>query len=86
VAAALAGGRPGPAALDVSDVEPLPPGASGLVGRENVVATPHVGFVTREELDLQFSVIFEQVHAFAAGEPTHVVDPDVLGHRRAVAG
>jgi D-3-phosphoglycerate dehydrogenase len=83
--AALDAGRPGAAAVDVFDEEPLPPGGSGLVGRNDVVATPHVGYVTREELDLQFSVIFEQVRAFAAGEPTHVVDPAVLAHARGLA-
>jgi len=83
--AALDAGRPGAAAVDVFDEEPLPPGGSGLVGRDDVVATPHVGFVTREELDLQFSVIFEQVRAFAEGEPTNVVNPEVLAHARGPA-
>ena len=43
---------------------------------------PHIGYVTRQEYDLQFADIFDQVVAFAAGTPTNVVNPDVLGHLR----
>jgi D-3-phosphoglycerate dehydrogenase / 2-oxoglutarate reductase len=47
-----------------------------------VLATPHIGYVTREEYELQFSDIFDQIVAFAAGTPTNVVNPDVLSRMR----
>jgi len=39
-----------------------------------VLVTPHIGFVTREEFELQFATVFEQVVAFAAGQPINVVN------------
>jgi D-3-phosphoglycerate dehydrogenase / 2-oxoglutarate reductase len=45
---------------------------------DNVVATPHIGYVTREEWNIQFSSIFDQINAFAAGSPINVVNPEVL--------
>ncbi len=45
---------------------------------ENVVCTPHIGYVTRDEYDLQFSDIFDQITAYAAGAPVNVVNPGVL--------
>jgi D-3-phosphoglycerate dehydrogenase len=44
----------------------------------NVVCTPHIGYVTRDEYELQFSDIFEQIVAYAAGAPINVVNPAVL--------
>jgi len=75
--AALAAGRPGLAAVDVYDVEPVVGGAHPLLALDNVVCTPHLGYVTREEWELQFSDIFDQVNAFAAGAPIHMVNPEV---------
>jgi D-3-phosphoglycerate dehydrogenase len=49
---------------------------------DNVIATPHIGYVTTEEFDLQFSDIFDQINAYAAGRPINVVNPDVLSHAR----
>jgi D-3-phosphoglycerate dehydrogenase len=49
---------------------------------DNVVCTPHIGYVTRDEWQLQFSDIFDQVAAYASGTPTNVVNPDVLSRRR----
>jgi D-3-phosphoglycerate dehydrogenase len=83
--AALDAGRPGAAAIDVYPDEPVAPGTEALVARNDVVATPHIGFVTAEELEVQFRSIFEQVLAFAAGEPTNVVDPAVLARARGLA-
>jgi D-3-phosphoglycerate dehydrogenase len=74
LAAALRAGRPGRAAVDVFDVEPLTDPADDLLTAPNLVATPHIGFVTREEFDTQFADVFDQVNAFAAGAPTHVVN------------
>ncbi len=77
--AALRAGRPGLAAVDVYEQEPLTDPADPLLQLPNVVATPHIGYVTREEYELQFSDIFDQIVAYAAGTPTNVVNPDVLG-------
>ena len=76
--AALRAGRPGMAAVDVFEHEPLRDPTDPLLTMENVIATPHIGYVTREELELQFSDVFDQVVAFAAGRPTHVVNPEAL--------
>jgi D-3-phosphoglycerate dehydrogenase len=80
--AALQAGRPGAAALDVFDREPLTDPSDPLLCMENVVATPHIGYVTREEWDVQFNDIFDQVNAYAAGSPRNVVNPDVLARAR----
>ena len=77
---ALRAGRPGMAAVDVYEEEPLVDPTHPLLTLANVVCTPHIGYVTREEYDLQFSDIFDQVVAYAAGAPIHVVNPQALGH------
>jgi D-3-phosphoglycerate dehydrogenase len=48
----------------------------------NVVATPHIGYVSREEYEIHFSDIFDQIVAYAAGKPMNVVNPEVLQRRR----
>ncbi len=73
---ALASGRPAMAALDVYDSEPLSDQNDPLLNMDNVVCTPHIGYVTREEWELQFGVIFDQVNAFAAGRPINVINPE----------
>jgi D-3-phosphoglycerate dehydrogenase len=80
--AALRAGRPGAAAVDVFDEEPLTDPAHPLLTMPNVVCTPHLGYVTREEYELQFAEIFDQITAYAAGAPTNVVNPAVLGRAR----
>src|SRR3954451_18264707 len=80
--AALRAGRPGYAAVDVYEEEPLRDTAHPLLNMPNVVATPHIGYVTREEYELQFSDIFDQIVAYAAGTPINVVNPEVLGRAR----
>ena len=79
---ALGAGRPGMAALDVFDVEPLRDPTDPLLRMDNVVVTPHIGYVTADEFDLQFSDVFDQINAYIAGTPINVVNPDVLPHRR----
>ena len=49
-----------------------------LLGMPNVVCTPHIGYVTREEYEVQFAEIFDQITAYANGTPINVVNPDVL--------
>ncbi len=76
--AALRAGRPGMAAIDVYEHEPLRDAAHPLLNMRNVVCTPHLGYVTREEYEVQFADIFDQIVAYAAGAPINVVNPDVL--------
>ena len=77
--AALRNGRPGMAAVDVYEEEPLRDPAHPLLRMENVVCTPRIGYVTREEYEIQFRDIFDQIVAYAGGKPINVVNPDVLG-------
>jgi D-3-phosphoglycerate dehydrogenase / 2-oxoglutarate reductase len=79
---ALRAGRPGMAAVDVYEKEPLRDTGDPLLTMDNVVCTPHIGYVTRDEYELQFTDIFDQILAYAAGTPTNVVNPDVMGRRR----
>jgi len=76
--AALKQGRPGRAAVDVYEEEPVLGGAHPLLAMDNVICTPHLGYVTREEYETQFSDIFDQILAYAAGKPIHVVNPEAL--------
>jgi D-3-phosphoglycerate dehydrogenase / 2-oxoglutarate reductase len=75
---ALRAGRPGMAAVDVYETEPLLDTDHPLLGMDNVVCTPHIGYVTRDEWELQFGDVFRQITAFAAGTPINVVNPEVL--------
>ena len=78
LAAALRAGRPGMAGVDVFEQEPLLDVHDPLLRLDNVVATPHIGYVTRDEYEVQFSDIFDQIVAYAAGKPINVVNPAVL--------
>jgi D-3-phosphoglycerate dehydrogenase / 2-oxoglutarate reductase len=80
--AALEAGRPGMAAVDVYETEPLLDKADRLINLPNVVCTPHIGYVTSDEYETQFTDIFDQVVAYAGGTPTNVVNPEVLAHAR----
>jgi D-3-phosphoglycerate dehydrogenase len=53
-----------------------------LLALDNVVCTPHIGYVTRDEYELQFRDIFDQVVAYAQGHPINVVNPEVLEHSK----
>jgi D-3-phosphoglycerate dehydrogenase / 2-oxoglutarate reductase len=80
---ALRAGRPGMAAVDVFEQEPLVDPGNPLLGMDNVICTPHVGYVTLDEFELQFGEIFDQIVAWTAGNPVNVVNPAALGHRSA---
>ena len=73
--AALKAGHPGMAAVDVYEEEPVLDPGYPLFALGNVVCTPHIGYVTRDEYEVQFSDIFDQIVAYAAGKPIHVVNP-----------
>jgi D-3-phosphoglycerate dehydrogenase len=75
---ALRAGRPGMAAIDVYEEEPLRDPNHLMLKMDNVVCTPHIGYVTREEYEIQFSDIFDQITAYAAGNPINVVNPKVF--------
>ncbi len=75
---ALRAGRPGMAAIDVYEEEPLRDPDNPLLKMNNVICTPHIGYVTRDEYETQFSDVFDQITAYAAGNPIHVVNPEVF--------
>lgn len=74
---ALNSGRPGMAAIDVFDVEPLHDATDPLLSHPNLIATPHIGYVTEDEFDLQFSDIFDQINAYAERAPIHMINSEV---------
>lgn len=80
LAAALRAGRPGMAAVDVYEEEPLSDTAHPLLAMDNVVCTPHIGYVSRDEYEIQFTDVFGQIAAYHEGRPINVVNPDVPGH------
>ncbi len=78
LAHALRAGRPGMAAVDVYDEEPVLDTSHPLLTLDNVVCTPHIGYVERDAYESQFNEIFDQILAHAAGKPINVVNPDAL--------
>jgi D-3-phosphoglycerate dehydrogenase / 2-oxoglutarate reductase len=79
---ALEAGRPGMAAVDVYEEEPLLDTRHPLLNLPSAICTPHLGYVTRDEYEIQFSDIFDQIVAYAAGAPINVVNPEVLANAR----
>jgi D-3-phosphoglycerate dehydrogenase len=79
---ALKLGRPGFAAVDVYEHEPVTETTHPLLNMTNVICTPHIGYVTMEEYELQFSDVFDQIVSFAAGRPINVVNPAALTQSR----
>ena len=75
---ALRAGRPGMAAVDVYEEEPVLDIRHPLLTLGNVVCTPHIGYVERDGYESQFSDIFDQILAYLAGEPANVVNTEVL--------
>ena len=76
---ALRAGRPGLAAIDVYEEEPLTNPHHALLNMGNVIATPHIGYVERDAYESQFADIFDQIIAFEQGRPINVVNPAALG-------
>ena len=75
---ALHAGRPGMAAVDVYENEPQRDINDPLTTMNNVICTPHIGYVTEDEFDVQFSDVFDQIVAYNNGKPIHVINPEVL--------
>lgn len=76
--AALKAGRPGRAAIDVYEDEPVLNASHPLIGMDNVVCTPHLGYVEEGTYEAYYSAAVEQILAFIAGKPINVANPDVL--------
>jgi D-3-phosphoglycerate dehydrogenase len=70
------------AAVDVFEEEPVRDTKHPLLTMDNVVCTPHLGYVSRDEYEVQFTDIFDQITAYAAGTSINVVNPDVLAKAR----
>lgn len=79
---ALRMGRPGMAAVDVYEEEPVLGARHPLLALDNAVCTPHLGYVERDAYEFGFGHVFDQILAYAAGAPVHVVNPEVLGRAR----
>ena len=80
--AALKQGRPGMAAVDVYEEEPVLGATHPLLALDNVVCTPHIGYVERDGYESQFSSSFGQVLAYAEGKPINMVNPEALERRK----
>lgn len=78
---ALKGGRPGFAAVDVYEEEPVVGADHPLLKMENVTCTPHLGYVEKDTYEEYYGVVVEQIVAFAAGKPINVVNPEALGKK-----
>lgn len=78
LARALDAGRPGYAALDVYEDEPITDPDYPLFHRDNVVATPHLGYVERSGYELYFEAAFRNVVDFFRGQPQNIANPSVL--------
>jgi D-3-phosphoglycerate dehydrogenase len=78
---ALRAGRPGAAAVDVFENEPMMNAQHPLLRLDNVVATPHLGYMEHDQMENYFSDQFKRVLAYAAGKPYGVVNPDALKAR-----
>jgi D-3-phosphoglycerate dehydrogenase len=78
---ALKAGRPGRAAVDVYEDEPVIGANHPLLKMDNVTCTPHLGYVTREGYEDYYSVVVEDILAYAAGKPNHVLNPAAVAGR-----
>ena len=74
---ALNRGRPGMAAVDVFESEPILQGHP-LLRLENAVCTPHIGYVEQDSYELYFKCAFENIVSFINGNPTNIINPDAL--------
>jgi D-3-phosphoglycerate dehydrogenase len=76
--AALRTRRPGFAAVDVYESEPIGPGQHPLLKMDNVICTPHLGYVEKDNYELYFGDAFDNILSFAAGTPANLANPEVL--------
>ena len=78
---ALNRGRPGIAAIDVFESEPILQGHA-LLRLENCICTPHIGYVEQDSYELYFGAAFDNVINFIKGTPTNIVNPGAFQVRR----
>jgi len=78
---ALKAGRPGFAAVDVFEDEPVLGAAHPLLKMDNVVATPHLGYVERENYEIYYGIVIDQILAYAGGNPINVLNPAAVGKK-----
>jgi len=76
--AALRLGRPGFAAIDVYEDEPVLGASNPLLQLPNALCTPHIGYVSRDSYENYFGIAFDNINRFAAGDPVNIVNPEVL--------
>ena len=74
----LRAGRPGFAAIDVFDDEPVSDASHPLVSADNVLATPHIGYVEQDNYEFYFGTAFDNILAYLSGEPDNMVNPEAL--------
>ena len=75
---ALRAGRPGMAAVDVYETEPMVDPQNPLLHMDNVICTPHLGYVERQQYDDMYGDQFDRMYAYFAGEPADVVNAEAL--------
>lgn len=78
--AALKAGRPGMAAVDVFESEPVLGAAHPLISMENAICTPHIGYVERGGYEGQFTASFGQIVSYLEGKPINVINPEALAN------
>ena len=78
---ALKAGRPGMAAVDVYEDEPVLGAAHPLLKMDNVICTPHLGYVEKDTYEDYYGVVVDQIVAYAAGNPINVVNPEVIAKK-----
>jgi D-3-phosphoglycerate dehydrogenase len=78
---ALNEGRPGRAAIDVYDTEPLNDANYPLLKMKNVICTPHLGYVEERVYEAIYGVAIDQIAAFVAGKPINVINPEAIGKK-----
>lgn len=83
LAEALRAGRPGFAAVDAYEREPLLGADDPLLTLNNALCTPHIGFVEKDNYEAYYGTAFDNLNSFFAGKPVNLANPDVVAHLRA---
>jgi D-3-phosphoglycerate dehydrogenase len=81
LADALKAGRPGFAAVDVYEKEPVIDAAHPLLKMDSATCTPHLGYVTQEAYEQYYGLVVDQIVAFAADKPINVANPEALAKK-----
>jgi len=83
LAEALRKGRPGFAAVDVYENEPVLNGDHPLLEMDNALCTPHTAWLVQDTYESYFGEAFENIVAFASGKPSNIINPEALSRRNA---